>query len=416
MKKLNLFVALFAIGMGSAIAQPTINAVTPGQLNISTVGQTGEKNTANVDQSGLFNTSKISQETKDNFADVTQINFRGFDIPTWSEINQKGVGNSATVEQTSTGQSGMELGQMTAIINQVGDTHIAVQKQGASKQQGISYEYIDQSGFGNTATQNQKKYGNSAVILQSGAFNVALQGQDADLIDEDYIGSHNTAKINQTGYGNDAAQHQVGEANQATITQPGVLNLAIQRQDFLSNNNIAEITQSGATNEAYQTQIGVYSKATIEQPGDNNNFVQNQSPYSIFNNAYGIQSGDDNKGRQNQSGFYDHATIYQFSDHNEALQEQVSLAYAAGNMNEVDGVVMLNKATILQEIGECNIAKQFQMNLGGRTVFNEAIAIQSGEKNYSLQCQNGGASYSLVQQAGGGNSAEVSQSILVIKD
>jgi hypothetical protein len=85
-------------------------------------------------------------------------------------------------------------------------------------------------------------------------------------------------------------------------------------------------------------------------------------------------------------------------------------------MNEVDGVVMLNKATILQEIGECNIAKQFQMNLGGRTVFNEAIAIQSGEKNYSLQCQNGGASYSLVQQAGGGNSAEVSQSILVIKD
>jgi hypothetical protein len=37
MKKLNLFVALFAFGMGSAFAQPTINAVTPGQLNISTV-------------------------------------------------------------------------------------------------------------------------------------------------------------------------------------------------------------------------------------------------------------------------------------------------------------------------------------------------------------------------------------------
>jgi hypothetical protein len=154
----------------------------------------------------------------------------------------------------------------------------------------------------------------------------------------------------------------------------------------------------------------------IEQPGDNNNFIQNQSPFSIFNNAYGIQSGDNNKGRQLQTGFYDHATIYQFSDHNEAIQEQASLAYTAGNINEVDGITMLNKATILQEVGECNIAKQFQINLGGRTVFNEAIAIQTGEKNFSQQTQNGGASYSLVQQNGSGNGATVCQSILVLRD
>ena len=451
MKKLSLLLTAVALGIGTSFAQVTFNSVTPGQVNISTVVQIGDTHQADVDQQGIFNTSKILQKTKDNVADVLQINEKGYDVPTLSDISQTGEKNNALVEQISNATKSVTLGLMEAWINQSGNQNTAIQYQGGGKYQGKSYAFIDQSGFANFASQNQKKFGNSATILQPGWENKAEQGQDADLVD-DYVGSNNTALIIQAGLGNDAFQHQVGESNTATIIQPGILNLARQNQDFLSNKNTATITQKGATNEAYQTQIGMLNEAEIDQPGNNNYFTQTQL-LSSYSYAYGIQAGKDNEGSQTQSGsdndaqmdqsgndndgsqiqvgyynmakmyqsgndndgsqkqtgFYNDANIDQKSNGNTAEQTQISSAPEAGNRSSEE--CWLNKATICQSVGEGNIAKQCQENLG--LFVNEAIAKQAGAWNKSEQNQFGGGAYSMVEQTGCGNSACVNQSLLM---
>lgn len=163
MKKLGLFFALIAFGMGSSFGQELSIPSAPKQNDLSTITQQGDKNVADVDQLGTYNTSKIYQESSENKAFVDQINTVGSKIPTNSDIRQTGKNNLAVVDQESI-KEGIVLFSLPLTAN------------------------ITQRGDYNSAIQKQLKFYNTATILQTGGLNEAVQEQDVEMTD-DYIGS-----------------------------------------------------------------------------------------------------------------------------------------------------------------------------------------------------------------------------------
>jgi hypothetical protein len=165
--------------------------------------------------------------------------------------------------------------------------------------------YINQPGNDNTAYQNQSGYaGNNAVIKQDGTSGSASQVQQRTASN---FYSNNYASIVQSGFANSASQNQVGAANTASILQGGAHNTASQSQSgfFYGSGgylNLAVIEQGAAGyyssfNTAHQLQYGRGNYGRIYQNGGNGNYAW-QRQCCLYNQSIAIQSGSYNTARQ----------------------------------------------------------------------------------------------------------------------
>ena len=349
MKKLTfLFAMVFAASMAMA------------QTNVSDVDQTGVDQTATVDQQGSLNNSYILQEDKDNVATVSQINSTDGKTVN-SDIKQTGKDNEASVKQH---HNGNQAGGLDAWIIQSGDHNKAIQQQGPHGQMGDTYAKIDQSGDHNLAEQYQVKYGNDALIEQTGSWNTARQAQDRSL-----------------------PADAEGSMNDASIFQSGWFNMAEQEQNGWSNDVKAE--QTGNGNKSSQVQNAWVSTASV------------------------LQTGSLNMAAQDQTGSLNFAKIEQGNSLNKAEQTQVSNARRTGA-----NYAALNEAEIFQNGGflsGANVAIQDQTTPGGDIDKNYAGIWQTGSFNFASQTQSGGFNVSTVNQTGVGHSATVTQSQSIVQ-
>ncbi len=353
MKKLNSFLVFFLLMTGMTFAQ----------VNESRISAAGDLNKAEVDQQGSDNQSVISQKIGGNEATVKQINHKlQVANQTLSTIEQTGLQNKAEVTQEHDGNLASQAGKIEAVIRQIGNENLAVQKQGPHSQLGTAFASIFQQGDENFASQNQMKYGNQARILQAGNGNTAMQAQDAFLLPEEE-GSMNEAIIEQAGDENTASQEQDGWANIA---------------------------------ETYQT-------------GNGNRVVQDQ--YAWKSTAIVSQHGNDNSATQNQDGRLNLARVEQQSDGNTATQTQVSDG-ARPNAN----YTWLNEGIILQQGGLGNTAVQDQYMPAGDldALSNYAYVMQNGTGNISSQIQDGGYNTSIIEQSGAGNNVTIVQNHVIV--
>ena len=356
MKKVSLVFVVLALAAGVTFAQTN---------NIGLVTQSDLSQKATIDQQGSLNKSVVNQSNEGNTVDIKQTNSKAPGYDTYSEANQTGKRNLATIVQISNGTLVGDTyeGTLKALVTQSGNDNVAKQLQGGHNQQGRSLAEIIQGGSNNDAFQNQVKYGNEAKINQSGNWNTAKQAQDIKL-PEGEEGSYNTALIDQAGSGNLATQEQDGWANDAKAFQSGSFNTSIQEQSLAWKSD-AYVSQSGNNNNANQTQVGRLNSARIEQA----------------------------------------------SSWNKATQTQT--ASGAGRAG-VD-YTPFNKAEVYQWGGDGNIAEQIQVSPAGAAIMNHGIISQNGSLNEVYQTQTAGDNYSTVTQSGTGNIANVTQSMSIVQ-
>lgn len=355
MKKVSLLLASIALSVCVSFAQTN---------NIGLVTQSDLSQKATIDQQGNFNKSVVNQSNEANTVDIKQTNSKaGYD--TYSEANQTGKRNLATIVQISNGNLVGDTyeGTLKALVTQSGNDNVAKQLQGGHAQQGRSLAEIIQGGSNNDAFQHQVKYGNEAKINQSGNWNIAKQAQDIKLPEEEE-GSYNTASIDQSGSGNLATQEQDGWANDAKAFQSGSINTSIQEQSLAWKSD-AYVSQSGNYNNAKQTQIGRLNSAKIEQASSWNKATQTQT------------ANGDGRGGADYTPF--------------------------------------NKAEVYQWGGDGNIAEQEQVSPAGAAIMNHGIISQNGSLNEAYQTQTAGDNYSTVTQSGSGNIANVTQSMSIVQ-
>ena len=166
MKTLSLFVASLLVSTGASFAQFNNTAI---------VTETGKDHIALIQQVGIQNESNVIQSNKKNKAIVTQTNQNVLNS-TYSEVKQSGEENLATVSQVGTSSlTGLGTGELKALVDQTGNRNEALQVQGSHEKQGQAFAQILQSGNDNYAAQYQVKYGNHAIINQSGNMISAIQ-------------------------------------------------------------------------------------------------------------------------------------------------------------------------------------------------------------------------------------------------
>ena len=353
MKKVSLVFVVLALAAGVTFAQTN---------NIGLVTQSDLSQKATIDQQGSLNKSVVNQSNEGNTVDIKQTNSKAPGYDTYSEANQTGKRNLATIVQISNGTLVGDTyeGTLKALVTQSGNDNVAKQLQGGHIQQGRSLAEIIQGGSNNDAFQNQVKYGNEAKINQSGNWNTAKQAQDIKL-PEGEEGSYNTALIDQAGSGNLATQEQDGWANDAKAFQSGSNNTSIQAQS-VAWKSIAYVSQSGDWNTAGQTQRGNLNKASIDQQSAGNNATQNQTAlglkreganYDPFNEASITQSGDNYNVAVQTQEFTDAAAV---EGKSVAVKNMASISQNGyGNNAEQTQTGNDNLSTVIQS-GNYNVA------------------------------------------------------------
>ncbi|MCA1807584.1 MAG: hypothetical protein LC687_07035, partial [Actinobacteria bacterium] len=100
MKKIISLAGVFLLSAGMAVAQDNDAATTQaGSGNETVVSQAGAENTGVSDQDGTDNFVMMNQMGTSNLADITQINFAGFQRDHEAIINQEGSGNEVDSRQ-----------------------------------------------------------------------------------------------------------------------------------------------------------------------------------------------------------------------------------------------------------------------------------------------------------------------------
>ncbi|KEZ93606.1 hypothetical protein IL45_05215 [Nonlabens ulvanivorans] len=340
----------------------------------------------------------------------------------YSDIDQKGIGSDAKVQQQGTAnasfieQTGTDVANRNSVdVLQWGNVQPSISGH-------LNYSDIKQDGAGNDFMATQQGDENEILGLQNGLDNAALVQQGAtspqqaqnNLAKVDQDGKDNYAEVQQryddneasilqrndavAGVGNRSYQDQRSNPNQsagqvAIGEQWGDNNEAVQIQDSgspaLGGGNHAEIqqgdatteatgafaqqVQSGATNEAYATQYLSSDESYQEQLGTDNKAVVEQ-------NTGGISSGGNNLVEQFQDG-----------DRNEARSDQ------NGNGNTVNQ----------EQYGQDNFSSVKQRY--GQDAGNMATSIQDGSLNNSVINQQSHGNMSMVDQTGDGQTSLINQ-------
>ncbi len=228
-------------------------------FDLDGITQTGNLNSSTVNQSGSFQWTGISQLSNSNTAEVSQSGSEFF------------YSNTAGIIQ-----SGGDLNSVTIL------------------QDGIDGEsYVLQHGGSNTANVQQHQniggfyYGGLSEVVQDGSNNSAVQNQTGSL--DAYDGSSVVAQVFQVGSTNFAVQYQNGGSNTSMITsigtgngvlgdeiktdQTGTGNSASIEEGLLSavNSNLASVLQTGDMNSAAVSHEGGNSNiARVSQTSDSN--------------------------------------------------------------------------------------------------------------------------------------------------
>ena len=179
------------------------------------INQSGNRNFARQDQNiqGTFNDATIKQSGNDNSARQTQDGNTTWNHVSTTYINQSGNGNTAVQEQSTAGNDG-NAGNPTddanyARIDQEGNNGRAFQYQNGLDD---FAKIMQKGGNGNYGFQMQDigSEGAEARLLQNGSNNWSQQWQ---------YGTDNTSSVNQTGNGMWSKVTQTGYGNSGTVTQ-----------------------------------------------------------------------------------------------------------------------------------------------------------------------------------------------------
>ncbi|MGJ8684658.1 MAG: hypothetical protein ACSHWW_08540 [Nonlabens sp.] len=386
MKRVILSVAALAIG-SFAFAQtpqtiaapvqqvsPTATAIIGG--NFSDIDQKGVGSDATVQQQGTANASFIEQTGTDaanrNNVDVLQWGNVQPSISghlNYSDILQNGAGNDFMVTQQG------DLNEVFGTQSGLDNTAIVQQGADAPQQAESNLSLVDQDGKDNFAEVQQRYDNSKASILQrndvaAGVGNRSYQEQIAD----PNMSSGHVAIGTQYGDGNTLVQMQQGgplasgSGNYAEASQGDAIDDA--------TNAFAQQLQQGDVNEAYVTQKGTDNTSFQEQSGN-----QNLAQVTQANNPV---NGSNLYAEQYQEGTINVAKTEQNGANHESYQEQngysnLSVVFQRGGVNPADG--------------------------------NVAISMQEGTFNNSFISQKARGNHALVDQTGDGQTSTIEQNI-----
>lgn len=246
-KSLTTAIALTFAGSGAALAGTTTALIDQdGSNNAAFIEQVGVDHYGAIDQSGPNNDAGINQTAAGHVAVINQDATR-FGSGNWARVNQNtNEGANPGVATASIDQQGGKYGRNVASIDQTasndinGSMNASIDQWGSRNEAYIDQNMwgkeslnaqIDQSGYGNFASQEQRFSGGSAVA---------------------------TALISQTGKNNSATQVQKGSSAEfyASATQSGWGNTAFQSQisSGAPGNLVSVINQTGYGNSASTVQ------------------------------------------------------------------------------------------------------------------------------------------------------------------
>jgi len=237
-----------------------------------------QKNLSDINQHGNQNFVKVEQEGNLNYSDVFTMgdrNARSFVSQegagvNWSDANQFGNGNSVNVSQENLYTKLYD--ENKSDILQVGNRNSATVDQvvvvsRAFPLGGKLNADIDQFGYGNAATAEQRGLWDNAIIYQDGNNGIAKQHQgtskfydghayisDAIIHQGPNVNGGSKAQQDQVGYQNDAFIMQ-DSRNQSVALQVQINDAGVLMGHRGINVNQADIAQfGGGANEAYQLQ------------------------------------------------------------------------------------------------------------------------------------------------------------------
>jgi hypothetical protein len=374
-----VFVAVFCMFTGMAMAVSTANVTQVGNNNEATTSQTGTNDTANTTQYGS------------NRGDVTQ----------------SGNNNNATINQ----------GTLAVPV-----TNLSLPGYNGDWMHGA---FIKQSGNNNDATINMKGNSDYAHIYQTGDRNIGFQDigteqskANGNLLGQ-VVGPHYGVTIDQTG--NDNKAYQTTKASYGCygiqdmrITQTGNTNTSNQTS-IGGMQSVMDAFLTGNLNLTTQYADGMVDRNTVNING-NSNVTDQEQPYVLWGTTTRIATiditGDSNVVNQTQSGTGDvsHSTIT--GSFNHVTQTQTggngnsATVVQSGNSNTASQIQTGNNNTvsISQTGGNLNQAYQAQTGDG-----NLATVVQNGSLNYASQSQIGNGFVSVVIQTGNGNFSLVTQ-------
>jgi hypothetical protein len=361
-------------------------------------------------------------EVQDNTARVSQT--AGTVTNQSVELYQTGNEGSAIISQGGT------VGNNTFLGVQAGESDELTSAQtGASGDVEIN-QYGTPNSIGNVATStqmgtnneilvNQVKFGNTAIINQSGNdHNAALAGAVGVNITQ--IGENNTADVAQSGNRNSTAVIQ-GDAT-LPVAFGGFTNASVGNvPDDDAFRNGAGVTQTGLDNSVGIVQQGDDGTATVNQAGNDNTIgIRQLNPgagplRAVFNVATASQSagvansiidieqfGRRNNGSATQSGTGVNNTINlnQRNDDNVAILSQTQGNQNVISVRQTPDAGKLGGRVEIAQVGQDNKARVEQSGYE-----NTLTLTQTGDRNV-LQ-QNGANPFAL--QGGHNNTATLMQ-------
>ena len=312
------------------LAMLMVTGVAFAQEETSTINQVGKRNDATVDQDGSGNISAITQ------GDAT-LSFDGV-----ATVDQDGNVNNSSIYQTGKMQDAgvnQQGDYNDSYISQVGalEGNRADVDQLAKRDLSDITQISTVTGLTNIATVTQKNdialyipdddYNNESTIYQNGDNNEATVSQDGKNEDSyvSQVGADNVADVTQTGNTlNFAYVYQTVDNNDATIVQDGSGNLAQIFQNLgNATNNTATIVQKNSADN---------NTATIRQDKDGNltRIVQDSGKLNTATfNSYSSDNGTRDEVAESPYDYPEGNLILQTGNSNTSTVNQ--LAAGAGD-------------------------------------------------------------------------------------
>lgn len=276
MKKIISILGILAFTAGIAFAQSNVADIsTTGDLNTTTILQTGTNNDGVISQVANSSSATQTQTGASNEASIMQYGL----WPAGPVVNQ-------VAAQTQIGNN--NEAQIRQITDSGNGNSLATQLQDGSGHYTKAWQFswsgkIQQEQFGqnNWAEAFQKGYNNTIIQIQDGTANVAaVDEQDGwgsvhgNLAEQYQYGNWNHSLIGQYG----------GDGNKAKVTQDGNDNWA----GFgLSGGGLWGIYQAGNGNEVIVEQNLNVNKSAAFQYGDANLISVTQNGGTGLFNTYG---------------------------------------------------------------------------------------------------------------------------------
>lgn len=386
MKRVILSAAALAIG-SFAFAQTPQVITAPAQQSSPTAAATVGGNYSDINQKGVGSDAMVQQQGTANASFIEQTgtdagNRNNVDVLQWGNVQPSISGhlNYSDIKQDGAGNDFMvtQQGDLNEVFGtQTGLDNTAIVQQGAnSPQQAESnLALVDQDGKDNFSEVQQRYDNNESSILQRNDAAVGVGNRSyQEQIANPNMSSGHTAIGTQYGDGNTMVQMQSGGA-----APTGAGNYAQADQGDVADdatNAFAQQLQEGELNEAYASQKGTDNTLFQEQLGSGNKAVASQadnptSGSSLYAEQY--QDGSDNEARSKQNG-----------SNNESYQEQ----YGTNNFSSVEQRGGVNP-------GDANIA----------------LSIQDGDLNSSMIEQKARGNMATVDQTGNGQTSIVNQNL-----